>query len=91
MITFCTHTHTHTHTHTQGATDVKRVAEENSILEPYIIVIRSPDHYSQAFMIIDGRLIGEIKYIETVSLVLLASFMFSAYAVPKDLVLSIPF
>ena len=63
--------------------DVKRVAEENDILEPYVIVVGSPDHYSQAFLFIDGRLIGEIKDIESVPLVLLP-LMLSTYATPKD-------
>ena len=46
---------------------MKRVAEEN-ILEQYAIVIGSPDHYSQAFLIIDGRLLGGIKDIESIPL-----------------------
>ena len=53
---------------------MKKVAEENSFLEPYLIIVGSPDHYSQAFLIVDSRLIGEIKEIELVPLVLLASY-----------------
>ena len=83
------HTHTQCYftscTYTQGATDVKRVAEENNILEPYVIVIGSPDHYTQAFLIIDGRLIGEIKDVEIVPLVLLASYYVFNICYPKGL------
>ena len=45
----------------QGATDVKRIAIENHIMEPYyIIIIGSAEDYSQAFLVIDCEVIGEI-------------------------------
>ena len=75
----------YTCTHMQGATDVKKVAEENSFLEPYVIIVGSPDHYSQAFLIVDSRLIGEIKEIELVPLVLLASYDVFNICYPKGL------
>ena len=64
---------------------MKRVAEEIDILEPYVIVVGSQDNHSQAFLIIDGRLIGEIKDIESVPLVLLASFYVFNICYPKGL------
>lgn len=64
---------------------MKRVAEGNSTLEPYVIVIGSPDHYTQAFLIIDGRLIGEITDIEEIPLVLLASYYVFNICYPKGL------
>ena len=64
---------------------MKRVAEENNILEPYIIIIGSPDRYTQAFLIIDGKLIGEVRDIEIVPLVLLASYYVFNICYPKGL------
>ena len=63
---------------------MKRVAKENNILEPYVIVIGSPDHYTEAFLIIDGRLIGEIKDVEIVPLVLASYYVFNI-CYPKGL------
>ena len=34
---------------------------EDNILEPYVIVISSPDHYIQAFFIINEWVIGNIQ------------------------------
>ena len=64
---------------------MKRVSEENKILEPYIIVVGSPDCYTQAFLIIDGRLIGEVKDIDTIPLVLLAAYYAFNICYPKGL------
>ena len=61
---------------------MKRVAEENNILEPYVIVIGSPDHYTQAFLIVDGRLVMDV---EIVPLVLLASYYVFNICYPKGL------
>ena len=48
----------------QGATDVKRIAIENHIMEPYyIIIIGSAEDYSQAFLVIDCEIIGETSVI----------------------------
>lgn len=60
-----------------------RVAEENNILEPYIIVIGSVHHYTQAFLIIDNRVIGEVEDIETIPIVLLASYYVFNICYPK--------
>ena len=70
---------------TQGAVDVKRVAEENNTLEPYVIVIGSPSQYTQAFLFIDGKLIGEVSDIELVPLVLVASYYVFNICYPKGL------
>ena len=69
----------------QGATDVKKVAENNKILEPYVIVIGSPDSFSQAFLVIDGCVIDEITVVQTVPLILVASYYVFNICYPKGL------
>ena len=80
---------------------MKRLAEENSILELYIIVTGSAGHYTETFTVIDGKLIGETKDVELIiPLVLLAYFyvlnifypkgLFSFYSILEVVVLNTP-
>ena len=69
----------------QGAADVKRIASENKIMEPYVIILGSPENHSQAFLVIDCDVIGEINDIKLVPLVLIASYYVFNICYPKGL------
>ena len=57
------------------------MVKENNVL---VIIVTSPDQYTQAFLMMDGKLIGKIKDIELVPVVLLASYVFNI-CYPKEL------
>ena len=54
-------------------------------MEPYVIIIGSPSSYTQAFLVIDSDVIGEIGDMELIPLVLMASYYVFNICYPKGL------